>query len=117
MFWLRNKKTIILLRTLNQRPVSIVRGVSCIDPSLIYIFVSFIEKNADCFALFCASTFPNSHKGAQKTPLFTIKSSFSLTTGSVGADLLLLLLPLWEFVIVLCIVVCYFMFILVLQSS
>ena len=28
-----------------------------------------------------------------------------------------LLLPLWDYVIVLCFVVCYFMFILVLQSS
>ena len=39
------------------------------------------------------------------------------TTGSVVVDFLLLLLSLWESVIVLCIVVHYFMSILVLQSS
>ena len=37
--------------------------------------------------------------------------------GSVVVDCCLLFLPLWESVIVLCFVVCYFMSILVLQSS
>ena len=37
--------------------------------------------------------------------------------GSVVVDLLFLLLPLWEYVIVLCFVVRFLMSILVLQSS
>ena len=40
-----------------------------------------------------------------------------LSRGSVVVDFLFIVTPLWESVIVLCFVVRYFMFILVLQSS